>query len=388
MTRFATMNSNVRLAAAAAIVVALVGVGAFAFLNNSNIAAPATPSPSLGASPSAAAGGSARLPEALKGRWVGVPRVVPEMPEPPARNALLLSNSQLSFALAGQGSATAFASGAALIAPDQLRLIGATTDGGCKPRDAGTYSFILDASGTVLTLTPISDACAPRAAALTGGWTHVGCTEEEGWCLGDLAAGTHSSTIFTPLVPPQDWQYDYGRFSYTVPAGWANTADCPACYALAKQGAPENDAVYFFADIVPHSQDESCPELAEPGVGRTASAITDWLTSLPGLDASAPEPVTVGGLPGFSVDLTLAAAWTHGCDYSDGKPIVSTFVDSDDSAEGFDWNVGAVGKVRYIILDLGDGRALLIDIEVADIADFDGLVADAMPVIGTFTFRK
>ena len=33
VTRFATMNSNLRLAAAAAIVVALVGMGAFAFLN-------------------------------------------------------------------------------------------------------------------------------------------------------------------------------------------------------------------------------------------------------------------------------------------------------------------------------------------------------------------
>lgn len=387
LTRFATMNRNVRLALAAAIVVAVAGVGAFALSKLPNAAAPPSPSPSI-----AIGSSEGPVPVALQGRWVGAQRVVPEAPEPPARNALNLSDAQLSFALSGQGTATQFASTAAFIASDQLRLRGATTDGGCKPRDEGIYSFTMDSSGTALTFTPISDACGPRAAALAGAWTHVGCTDDQGWCLGDLASGTHQSNVFTPLVPPADWQYDYGRFSYTVPDGWANFGDFPTHYRLAKQGASENTAIFLWADVVAHSQDASCSRTAEPGVGRTASAITDWLTTLPGLVATTPTPVTVGGLAGFWLDLSVAADWTQICPYSEGKPLVMTFVDSDVDShpgpEGFDWNIGAGGYSRYFLLDLGDGRTLLIEIGASDKASWDALVADAMPLINTFTFRK
>jgi hypothetical protein len=390
MTRFTTMSPNFRLAAAAAIVVALVGIGAFAFSRMSNVASPPTPSPSRTASPTASAGASEPLPVVLHGRWVGAPRVVPTLPEPPIRNALVVSDSQLGFAVTGAGSTTQkqLASVAARIAPDQLRLRGASSDGGCVPGNEGTYTFTLSNLDTLLTLTPISDACGPRAAALAGEWTRVGCTDDEGWCLGELAPGTHDSVVFTPFVPPDRWQFDYGRFSYTVPAGWENIEDCPGCYALAKQGAPENAAIFLFSDVVPHSQDESCPGAAEPGVGRTASEITDWLASLPGFVAPTAEAVTVGGLSGFRLDLEVAADWAHTCSYSEGNSLVSTFVDSDDKAEGFDWNVGEGSKARYFLLDLGDGRTLLISIEAPTTADFDSLVVDAMPVIETFAFRK
>jgi hypothetical protein len=386
MTRFATMNTNLRLAAAAAIVVALVGVGALALSRMSDIAAPATPSPSQFASPSPATGGSTPLPAAFQGRWVGAPRVVPEAPEPPFRNALNLTENQLGFAMIGQGSQQQFASQASLAAPDQILLRGASTDGGCKPRDEGTYSFSLDASGTALTITPIADACGPRAAALAGEWTHVGCPDE-GWCLGDLTAGDHLSTLFNPFVLPADWQYAYGRLSYAVPAGWSNVGDCTTCYALAKQGAAENTVITIYSDIVPHVQDAACTEGAEPGVGRTAKAIADWLASLPGLVKTTPTPITVGGLKGFSVDLTVKAGWTHTCSYSEGKSLVSTLTDAD-PAEGFDWNIPAGASARYILLDLGDGRALVIDIEGQTTADYDALLPDATQVVNSFVFHR
>lgn len=392
MTRFATMNRNLRFALAAAIVVAVVGIGAFAMSKLPDAAAPPTPSPSIAVNPSATASSAQSVPTQLQGRWVGAPRLVPELPEPPYRNALVLSDAQLGFAFVGGANQKLLASIAALTAPDQLRLRGATTDAGCKPGDEGTYSFKLDASGTALTLTPISDACGPRAVALAGDWARVGCTDDQGWCLGDLASGSHQSNVFTPLVLPADWQYDYGRFSYTVPDGWANIEDFPTHYRLAKQGAPDSTAIFLWADVVPHSQDASCSRTAEPGVGRTASAITDWLTTLPGLVATTPTPVTVGGLSGFWLDLSVAADWTQTCPYSEGKPLVMTFVDSDVDSnpgpEGFDWNVLAGGYARYFLLDLGDGRTLLIEIGASDKASWDAFVADAMPVIETFVFRQ
>jgi hypothetical protein len=389
LTRFVTMNSNLRLAAAAAIVVAVVGVGAFALSQKSSVGPPATASPSASASGPAASFEPTSLPEALQGRWVGAPRVVPEVPEPPYRNALLLSGQQLTFALAGQGLETEFASIAALVAPDQLRLIGATTDGGCKPRDEGTYSFTLDASGTSLTLTPISDACGPRAAALSGDWTHVGCTDDQGWCLGDLAPGTHHSTIFTPLVPAASWQFRYGQFSYTVPAAWRNVDDGPWGYYLAEQGAPENTGIYVWSEAAAHAQADQCTNAPEPGVGPTADEIVTWLTTLPGLVATNPQPVTIGGLNGKLVDLSVSPTWTASCPYaySPGLPLVSTFAATNADA-GPDWNVQGEGRTRIIALDLGDGRALIIDIEAQNKADYDALLPDAMQVVNTFTFNR
>lgn len=388
LTRFASMNTNLRLAAAAAIIVAVVGVGAFALSQRANVGPPASPSPGTSSGPSATFE-STSLPAALQGRWVGAPRLVPEAPEPPYRNALKVSDAQFAFALAGQGSATQFASIAALTAPDQVRLVGATTDGGCKPRDEGTYSFSLDASGTALTLTPIADACGPRAAALAGDWARVGCTDNQGWCLGDLAAGAHQSVVFTPLVPAADWQFRYGQFSYSVPAGWKNTADCAWCYVLQQQGAPENTNVNLWSDAAAHVQADQCKEGSEPGVGRSADELVAWLATLPGLVTTAPIPVTIGGLSGKQIDLSVAPTWTATCSYAytPGRPLVSTFFGGT-PVNQFDWNIQGDGRTRIIALDLGDGRALIIDIEAQNKADYDALLPGAMEVVNTFTFNR
>ena len=44
------------------------------------------------------------------------------------------------------------------------------TDWQCPVGSAGTYAFALSQDGSTLELTPTSDACAPRAAVLAGGW--------------------------------------------------------------------------------------------------------------------------------------------------------------------------------------------------------------------------
>jgi hypothetical protein len=383
MTRFASMNTKLRLAAAA-IVVALVGVGAFAISQRLGVGNQPTPSPTAAATFEATS-----LPAALRSRWVGEPRVVPQAPEPPIRNALVLSDAQLGFALVGAGSQKQFASVAALTAPDQIRLRGATTDGGCQPGDEGTYAFKLSELDTVLTFTTVADACGPRAAALAGDWVQVGCSDDQGWCLGDLPAGTHTSVIFTPLVAPASWTYSYGRFSYSVPAGWTNGEDCAWCYTLAKQGAPENTGINIWTDAVPHAQADQCSQAPEPGVGRTADAITTWLTTLPGLVTTAPAPVTIGGLNGKLVDLSVAPTWTASCPYaySTGLPLVSTF-SAVTPGNDFDWNIQGAGRTRIVTLDLGNGQALVIDIEAQNQADFDALLPEAMQVVNSFQVNR
>ena len=59
-----------------------------------------------------------------------------------------------------------------------------------------------------LTLTPVSDACAARATILAGDWFRTD--------IGPLAPGRHDATLFKPFGGGTS-----GRFSFTVPPGWA-----------------------------------------------------------------------------------------------------------------------------------------------------------------------
>ena len=44
--------------------------------------------------------------------------------------------------------------------------------------------------------------------------------------------------------------------------------------------------------------------------------------------------------------------------------------------------------MRLFLLDLPDGRTMLIDIEAQDKATWDALVAEATPIVNTFVFHN
>lgn len=62
-----------------------------------------------------------------------------------------------------------------------------------------------------------------------------------------------------------------------------------------------------------------CQEAAAPGVGPTASDIVGALATRPGLSTGGPVPVTIGGLSGQQIDLSIAPDWTGAC--SGGTPL-------------------------------------------------------------------
>ena len=111
--------------------------------------------------------------------------------------------------------------------------------------------------------------------------------------------------------------------TYTVPAGWANAEDFPSTYSLLPQREYETydrstcgevcpDAINVLARASAAEQGDACESRAEPGVGRTATELVDWLTSLPGLVTST-EPVTIDGQAAVAVDIAVAESWTGTC---------------------------------------------------------------------------
>ena len=179
---------------------------------------------------------------------------------------------------------------------------------------------------------------------------------------------------------------DYGRLSYTVPDGWANVIDGPDGYTLARQGAPQGGAINLFSTAIADSQAPGCPGTIEPGIGRTAAALSTWLTTLPGVAATTSTPVTVGGLSGYTLDVSIKPSWTQTCPYSQGKPYVAMFTNGLSGDINFDWGLAKGAAMRLFLLDLPDGRTTLIDVDAPDQATWNAFLADAMPVINSIEF--
>ncbi len=176
-------------------------------------------------------------------------------------------------------------------------------------------------------------------------------------------------------------------YSYTVPAGWSvGQGDSPL---LMRRNDPGTMSVSAILDVAPHTQEATCPDAADPGAGRTVAAMADWLTRVPGLVTTTPAPVEIGGYQGLVIDVSVVPGWTTPECYFD-NPIVMTFADpapvSPDGGVSIREFVERDSHARYILLDLGKGHNLLIEIKAPDEASWDDLVEAAMPIVESFQF--
>ena len=326
------------------------------------------------------------VPEDLQFRWTGPLRDVPQIAPKSNFTGLEISARTAWYDAYTQGDGPDLRSQASSSGVDELTFVTFADAVGCHPNDTGTYKYALDGTKTRLTLTAVDDPCAARTAAFSGDWTRSACPDPRGWCLGDLAPGDHQSVVFTPFTPAPSWKYDYGEMSYTVPGGWSNTEDAPGGYALQQQNAPEFTAIYLFADVLAHLQQADCAELPDMSIGSSAADLTDYLTDLPSVTTTEPNPVTIGGLTGSTVDVSIDPGWTQTCAFSQGSPAAQLF-SNDDPRHQFDWGLSGDGHMRLLLLELPNDRTLLIDIESTDAETWDALLPEAMPVVDSFSFR-
>ncbi len=328
----------------------------------------------------------AQVPDALRYYWVGETRSIPGLTPPAVESNMKIDETGLTFHATEDWAHPLITSAVSIDPAGDVVLTLGVSSTGCIKGDVGTYAFNLSPSGRALDIEVRQDPCAMRAAALSGDWTRADCSENH-LCLGDLDAGHHVSVIYTPFVRFTDHQYDYGRFGYTVPDGWTNPEDNPDGYVLLEQNGPEDAGIYLFSDVLAHSQAVGCPSEAAPGVGTSATAIHDWINSLPGLDVSNDASVQIGDLTGFTLDLALKPTWDVTCPWDD-TAAVPLFVNAQSTPEeGFDWGIGGDGRMRLFVLDLAPDRTLLVDIEAQDSATWDALLIAAMPIVKSFQFK-
>jgi len=371
--------------AAAAVAVVLVGVvGVAVWSRPSNSGIGPTPSASASSAPSPAASAVGPVPEVLHHLWQ---RPLPVAPGPAWATAFLV----LTDGLLGVGPDVGAAShsAAAAAGPETLVVTATADTTGCAVGDLGVYRFALEGKGTFMTLTAIgTDACATREAALAGPWAQADLPPpNEGLTL---SPGTYQTTGFDPFTDDAT----PGRLSYTVPAGWKVKEDASTAFVLhhlpdALPGQPATDTFIFMIAqprlAAAFEEGAVCGEFVDaPGVTSGVDDIVGALRARPGVIATPPTAVTIGGYEGTLIDLRLDPSWTGGCTAPDGPVVGIPILSGPGSGSGPSVGLAPNAPVRLILVDVGDGRTMAIVVACAEpstLAFFDAQVATAMPVI-------
>jgi len=213
---------------------------------------------------------------------------------------------------------------------------------------------------------------AAAAASLTALSTF--CTKVfYGTCLGELSAGTHSTSSMQPKV------------TYTVPVGWTNFTDHGGNFGLYPPGGDFNSLDSGFSDRVDaFTSIATAREGCEPGTGafHTPEAFVRWLQGEPGLAPFTPKKATVGGLSGFVVDLRIRSGYKRACPDSNGLPVQQILTGLAPSPTGLAFGISPPNTMRLYLLHYKKGT---LGIAVTDVRG-DSRLEAYDKVVHTFRF--
>jgi hypothetical protein len=253
-----------------------------------------------------------------------------------------------------------------------IALAGCTTGGG------GSTAGSPSAATTIIpSAAPSMPATAP-ASAVASPAPGASCDPNAISCTGPLAAGTVKPAHFQP------------PFSFAATGGWTNTWDEPAIYAIARTGDPSGNTIGIWEHPVMARSDAACDGPAQPGVGTGVADVVSFLSANPGLTASAPKPVSVGGLSGQQLDITVAPTWTQACPKLagtpyEGKPFVIVLTEAKDTLSGRWWGIGPE-KWRVFVLDGGSRGTVFLMVD-ATLDTFDAFAQQAQPILDSLDLR-
>jgi len=262
------------------------------------------PSPTRSASPELPPAG-APIPVALQSKWVGEPRQISGLQAAEEGISLRMEMSATELWFSNVLGARQYDSSAAVDPSGTVQLVSLLDSAGCKSGALGQYTFAASTGGTRITGRAINDPCHARADALSAEFLRVGCKRAQD-CLGDLEAGTY---------PSQYLLGTWGWLKYTVPDGWANSADNEvtgqvltarvgsfsltpsADFAREDVSGPPPGTVHE-VDVVewpmPLVQNKDCTnQVAPSGAASTIESLAAYLRGLPGIRATPPRSTTI-----------------------------------------------------------------------------------------------
>jgi hypothetical protein len=197
-------------------------------------------------------------------------------------------------------------------------------------------------------------------------------------CDGPLVPGRYLADYFDPSIgfevatPGWDWSYSGGTLALI-----ADDYHDGLLY--------NSDGIYLLRD--PRIASQDCEETEEPGVGGTAEELAAWLRNAPGLVASDPTHVSVGGLEGLRLDLRIDPQREQTCPFTDPVPAVP-LVYRGAKVGGYHWVLVPHQTMRWYILDTDDG-VIVVDIEDAPAGEpRDELLETGDAIVQTMVFSQ
>jgi hypothetical protein len=139
--------------------------------------------------------------------------------------------------------------------------------------------------------------------------------------------------------------------TYTIPERWINGKDLPGNFLLQLEADPRYLGI--FRDVATPFE---CEEHPDPSVGQSVAAYSEWLTAHPGLVTTEPQPVSIGGLNGVFMDITVDPSWAETCPFSEGKPVVPFIIG------------GGVSSLEHVILPGFQERLYLLEKDGGNVA--------------------
>jgi hypothetical protein len=273
---------------------------------------------------------------------------------------------------------------------DVIRLVMSAQGGGCNQGAVGHFRWALSASQATLTLTPIDDECAPRAQALAGQWTHTACKLPTSDCLGPVDAGGHVSVTFDPFDT-----FTYGELAYTLPSGWAVSADTQSNlflrhaneYAgISEDGSGGTQGIDVWADVATATAD--CSTRPDPTSSTSSVEIAAQLAANAGLIATR-STATVAGRHAEVIDVEVAPDWKETCPADGAPPAVGLLTSRTGVPATWRASVSLGERARVLLIDLDGGRTVAVVIhDQSTPARFDELLAEAIPIVGSFAFSS
>ena len=202
-------------------------------------------------------------------------------------------------------------------------------------------------------------------------------------CQGKLEPGSYLAAFHD-----QFGELTYPVIGFTVPdPGW--TWYYSGNFRIVTDATPfeglgrSSEGIYVA--LQPRAASSTCEEVPEPGVGRTADELADWLEQRPGLDVTGRKPVTIGGLRGVQLDIAMDPAWTKTCPFSEGLPAVPLIVRNSEFA-GYHFALVPGNSARWFLLPWDDG-VILIDIDNSrGRMTGDALIEAATPIVESLRF--
>ena len=236
----------------------------------------------------------------------------------------------------------------------------------------GGFRFGSDVAGPGPTAAPSPSPTPSLAAPSPTSSSAAYACDQDRPCSGLLAPGDHTSGSF--IIP----------FTFTTPADWVNRVDINRSYKI-NTPAGIATSIQVMTNVAIMDQTPTCEAKVKAGVGTSVQAIVDYLTAHPGLSATDPTPVSVGGFTGESVDFGVAQSWRTMCPGDSITPSVKLLTDTGTPparAVGY----GPDDRVRWIILDVG-GKTVIIELlGLSYSTSFKDGVAEAEKIVDTIRF--